>query len=295
MNTPRILVIEDGRPRPDAARTDPRQHDRAQVVELKVPSRRSALRRLAKLGGLLLTMTLPWLPPAHAGGASAPVPLRIAVDPGHTPAQGGALGIRGLREVHYNDAFAARLCAALQAAGFQTLLTRAPDQEMNLAARAERANAWHADLFLAIHHDSAQPQYLEKIQAGTLEAYRTRQPIAGYSLFVSRRNAQFPRSYAFAERLGDAMHALGRAPALHHAEPIPGENRALLDRQRGIYGFDDLVVLRKAEMPAVLLEVGVIVDAGDEAYVSNEGHQQRMVGAIVKAMRAYAADDTAKP
>lgn len=265
------------------------------VLSALVHGRRGALRHLAKLGGLLLLLALPWLPPAHAGEASAAVPLRIAVDPGHTPAQGGALGIRGLREVGYNDAFAARLCAALEAAGFPTLLTRAPDQEMNLDTRAARANAWHADLFLAIHHDSAQPQYLEKIQAGALEAYRTRQPIAGYSLFVSRRNAQFLRSYAFAERLGDALHQLGRAPAQHHAEPIPGENREWLDRQRGIYRFDDLVVLRKTEMPAVLLEVGVIVDAGDEAYVSNEGHQQRMVEAIVKAVRAYAADGIAKP
>lgn len=253
------------------------------------------LRCLAGLGSLGALGGLVAAHAGEAGEAGAMPPLRIVIDPGHTPAQGGALGIRGLREVRYNDALAARLCVALEAAGFRARLTRAPDQEIGLDERAALANAWRADLFLAIHHDSAQPQYLERIQAGTLEAYRTRQPIAGYSLFVSGRNARFARSYALAERLGDALGRLGRPPALHHAEPIPGENRELLDRARGIYRFDDLVVLRKTEMPAVLLEAGVIVDAGDEAYVSDEANQRRMVAAIVAAVRAYAADAAALP
>lgn len=34
-------------------------------------------------------------------------------------------------------------------------------------------------------------------------------------------------------------------PSLHHAEPIHGENRELLDTTLGIYRFDDLTVLKK--------------------------------------------------
>jgi len=249
-------------------------------------------RRTSRLAALGLALCLPWLVLAHAGaesaGALGPRPLRIVVDPGHDPGPGGTLGVRGIYEVHYNDVLAGKVCAALAAAGFRPVLTRTAGQAMSLDDRAQLANAQHADLFLSIHHDSAQPRYLEKTKSGTLDAYRATKPIAGYSLFVSMRNPRFAQSYAFAEQLGEAMRKLGRSPALHHAEPIAGENRELLDPRLGIYRFDDLVVLRKTEMPAVLLEVGVIVDPEDEAYVSNEANQQRIVEAIVSAVRRYA-------
>jgi N-acetylmuramoyl-L-alanine amidase len=43
---------------------------------------------------------------------------------------------------------------------------------------------------------------------------------------------------------------------LHHAEPVAGESRELIDRALGIYRYDELAVLRTATMPAVLFEAG---------------------------------------
>ncbi|MGC3962496.1 MAG: N-acetylmuramoyl-L-alanine amidase [Rhodocyclaceae bacterium] len=224
---------------------------------------------------------------AFVGVASAE-PLRIMIDPGHTDAQGGALGVRGIYEVRYNDTLAGQVREALRAAGFDVRMTRAPGQNIGLAERAQAANDLHADLFLSIHHDSAQLRYLEKISVDSHDTYRTVRPIAGYSIFVSQLNPRFGSANVFAQMLGDEMLKLGRPPTLHHAEPIAGENRELLDRTRGIYRFDDLVVLKKTTMPAVLLEVGVIVDTVDEAYVSAPQNQARIVQAIVSAVRRYA-------
>ncbi|MFA9440808.1 N-acetylmuramoyl-L-alanine amidase [Uliginosibacterium sp. sgz301328] len=223
------------------------------------------------------------------GNVAAAEPLRIVLDPGHTDAQGGALGARGVYEVRYNDTLARQVQDALRAEGFDVRMTRSPGQSIGLTERAQRANDAHAALFLSIHHDSAQPKYLEKTSVGAQLAYRTIQPMGGYSIFVSQLNPQFDRASTFARMLGDEMLKLGRAPALHHAEPIAGENRELLDRARGIYRFDDLVVLKKTDMPAVLLEVGVIVDADDEAYVSAPENQARITQAIVAAVKRYAA------
>lgn len=214
-------------------------------------------------------------------------PPCIVLDPGHNPDQGGALGVWGIYEVVYNDALTARLAQALKAQGYKVYVTRAPTQQIGLIERARFANDLHADLFLAIHHDSAQPKYLERIQIAGRDAWRTTQPIAGYSIFVSLLNPQAAKSQAFAMLLGKKMSALGRPPALHHAEAIPGENREWLDAKLGIYRFDDLVVLKKTTMPAALLEVGVIVDPTDEAYVSNKDNQTKIIEAIVKAIRGY--------
>ena len=40
-------------------------------------------------------------------------------------------------------------------------------------------------------------------------------------------------------------------------------------------------------MPAVLLEIGVIVDKQDESYVSQAANRQAMIQAIVRALQKY--------
>ncbi|MDR0480505.1 MAG: N-acetylmuramoyl-L-alanine amidase, partial [Gallionellaceae bacterium] len=233
---------------------------------------------------LRLLLCILMLSAAQTAAARA---MRIVLDSGHNPGQSGALGVRGIYEMIYNDALTARLAHALRARGYEVYLTRAPTQQISLEDRARYANDLHADLFLAIHHDSAQPQYLERIQVDGREARRTTRPLSGYSIFVSLLNPKADNSRKFAALLGTRLRALERPPALHHAEAIAGENRELLDHQLGIYRFDDLVVLKKTDMPAALLEVGVITDPADEAYVSNADNQAKIVDAIVAAVRQY--------
>ena len=226
---------------------------------------------------------------SHASQTSSAAhkPFVVVIDPGHNPRQGGAVGARGISEVSYNDAISAKLAKALQATGVQVLLTRTATEEITLDGRAELANKQQANLFLAVHHDSAQLKYLNKTEVNGAAAYQTTQPIAGYSIFVSKLNPQFVKSLQFAKALGGNLRALGRAPTLHHAEPIAGENRALLDTRLGIYQFDELLVLRKTTVPAVLLEVGVIVDPVDEAYVADGARQDAIVQAIVAAVTTF--------
>lgn len=224
-----------------------------------------------------------WAGPLHA----ADKPFLVVLDPGHTPTQPGALGAKGIYEVAYNDALSAKLAKALVATGVQVVLTRAPSEDTSLDARAALANDRQAALFLALHHDSAQLKYLAKTEVNGKPAYQTVQPIAGYSIFVSQRNSQFAQSQRFATLLGQRLLALGRPPTLHHAEAIAGENRPLLDAQLGIYQFDDLLVLRKTTVPAVLLEVGVIVDPVDEKYVADSAKQDAIVQAIVAAVAEF--------
>jgi N-acetylmuramoyl-L-alanine amidase len=87
-----------------------------------------------------------------------------------------------------------------------------------------------------------------------------------------------------AEAMGRELLALGRPPTLHHAEAIPGENRPLLDARLGLYRFDDLKVLRLAPCPAVLVELGVLVDEVDEAYVSDPARREALADAMVRAV-----------
>jgi N-acetylmuramoyl-L-alanine amidase len=270
--------------------------------KMKLPKRRdNALSLFVRLGissikqycHRFLWLMLFSLPVWAAGDGMQPVNTArgthlIVLDAGHTPQQGGALGARGIYEVAYNDHFTAELAQALQTKGYKVALTRKPEESIGLNERAAFANRANADLFLSIHHDSAQLHYLHKTTVNGKTAYQTIKPIRGYSLFVSQKNPQFRKSLLFAEQIGSQLSfTSNRKPTLHHAEKIAGENRELLDAKLGIYRFDDLVVLAKTKIPAVLLEVGVIVDADDEAYVNNPQHQKTMINAISNAVDLY--------
>lgn len=217
-------------------------------------------------------------------GARAPL---LVLDSGHNPENPGARSLYGIDELVYNDRFVAELKPALEAAGWRVQLTRTPEQSRTLGERPSIANRLKADLFLSIHHDSAQLRYLREVDTPNGLAYETIKPIQGYSIFVSGQNARFADSRRFAELLGKHFLELGRPPTLHHAEPIPGENRPLLNEKTGVYQFDRLAVLRHAKVPAVLLELGVIVDEEDDAYVNHPANRKAMVQAVVRAVQEY--------
>src|SRR5258708_34473450 len=128
---------------------------------------------------------------------------------------------------------------------------------------ARTAAARNADFFLAVHHDSVQPQFLE-----TWEFDRVERPFSdrysGFSLFVSRKNAAVKRSLSCASAIGEALRHAGFSPSLYHADPIPGENKPFADRRNGVHYYDNLIVLKTARTPAVLLEAGLILDPHHE-------------------------------
>ena len=229
-------------------------------------------------------------PPAAAQNTTentAAAPPLIVLDPGHTPKQPGTLSARGIREVDYNDRFVEELAPLLHAAGWRVEITRARGQHISLNERADFANRLGADLFLSIHHDSTQPAFVTATKYAGRPAQRTTEPFSGYSLYVSELNPRHGASYAFAHLLAQQIRPLGRAPALHHANPAKGENIPLYDAHLGIYRYDKLAVLRRTKIPAVLLEIGVIPDAADEAWVSTPANRHAMQHAITRAVRAW--------
>ncbi|HEX7385912.1 MAG TPA: N-acetylmuramoyl-L-alanine amidase [Castellaniella sp.] len=216
-----------------------------------------------------------------------PVQPLIVLDPGHNPSDGGATSVLGTREVGYNDRFVAELAPALQQAGWQVKITRQPEESMSLIGRAQVANELRATVFLSVHHDSVQLRCLRQVQQNGRVAFQTLKPTSGYSLYVSKENGNFARSLQLATDLGEQLRALGRAPMLEHAGKTCGEGRPLLNPGLGIYRYDHLAVLRHNQVPAVLLEVGVITDVQDEAYVDVAANRKKMIAAIVRAMGEF--------
>jgi N-acetylmuramoyl-L-alanine amidase len=74
---------------------------------------------------------------------------------------------------------------------------------------------------------------------------------------------------------------------LHHAEKFTGGDKDLIDRTRGIYKYNNLVVLKSTNMPAILFECGIIKNRHEELQLSNVNYQYQIIDALMRAIKIY--------
>ena len=190
----------------------------------------------------------------------------IAIDIGHSLQASGATSARGKPEFEFNREMAGAVKQAIEAHGGHAFEIGADGKSFDPETRPPEASAGGAKFFLSIHHDSVQPQYLEDwTWQGTPQHFSDR--FSGFSLFVSRKNKNLKASLRCASAIGAALKNAGMSIATHHAEHIDGENKQWADQANGVYYFDNLIVLKNASMPAVLLETGVIVNRAEEKFL----------------------------
>jgi N-acetylmuramoyl-L-alanine amidase len=215
--------------------------------------------------------------------------FRVVVDVGHSAESPGAFSSRGVPEYDFNLALARHIGQQLTQAGFRkslVLITPGP-KRAGLFARVARANRWPADLFLSVHHDSVPERFLEAwVHDGVAGTFSDR--FAGHSLFISAANAEPEASFLFAQLLGQELKDRGLRYAAHYAEAYMAERRRdLLDPDRGVYRYDELVVLRETAMPAVLLEAGSIINRGEELVMGTEQRRSEIGSAVTHAVELF--------
>jgi N-acetylmuramoyl-L-alanine amidase len=211
--------------------------------------------------------------------------FKVALDIGHLPKRGGAVSARGIFEYDFNHRLVAELSGHLQSSqSLQPIIINPQGTSISLPKRAEEAANKKADLFLAIHHDSVKDSFLKPWEfEGKSEKYCD--DFHGYSLFISEKNMKAVDSLRFATLLGRALLNNGFTPTLHHETQ---EQRHVIDREKGIYEFDDLIVLKSAKMPAVLLECGVIVNRKEEENLDDATYRKRLIDAIIRGIETFA-------
>lgn len=217
--------------------------------------------------------------------------FRVILDVGHTALEFGAISARGVREYDFNLRLAQRIEAMLLDAGFARtvlLVTTGPNRK-ELTARVARANAMRADLFVSIHHDSVPEFLIGKWEYEGAEG-RYSDRFKGHAIFISKENSKAKKSLAFARLLGRQLKAAGLQYTPHYTEPLMGRRRrVLVDRDAGVYRFDQLIVLKDTKMPAVLLEAGSIIHRDEELVMSSPERQSAIATALAAAVEEFCA------
>ncbi|HEX9320950.1 MAG TPA: N-acetylmuramoyl-L-alanine amidase [Xanthobacteraceae bacterium] len=218
--------------------------------------------------------------------------FRVIVDVGHTVERHGVLSARGATEYMFNLRLANQIEQMLVAAGFGKtveLITAAPPPR-GLLERAARANSLGADLFLSIHHDGVPDPFVERWEYdGREHAFSDR--FKGHSIFISNDNGDPRGSLRFGRLLGNQLKARGLQYTPHYTEKFMGSRqRKLVDAEAGVYRYDQLIVLRKTRMPAVLLEAGSIVNRDEELLLESPERQAAIAAAVTGAVEAFCAE-----
>ncbi len=184
---------------------------------------------------------------------------------------------------------ARRIEEKLKAEGFAEtkLLLTEGKAKRSLFKRVATASDLRADLLLSIHHDSVPTKFLEEWEfEGKKSRFSDR--FSGYSVFVSRSNPDYRTSLAFAELIGKEMKAQGLDYAKQYSQPIMGRyQRELLNKETGVYRYDELIVLRKTQMAAVLLEAGSIINRDEELQMGSQERRNIISSGVASAMKEF--------
>lgn len=204
--------------------------------------------------------------------------FELAIDVGHSSIQSGALSASCKKEYDYNKELTSFIAKKM------VVLDPKNKIESNVGSTKvtfeDRYNISKSkNLFISIHHDSVMPQFITYNQHKCPQSNHAK----GYSIFISRKNIDFQKSLYYAKKFSNSLKSAGLKPSLHHNENISGENRELIDKDLGIYVFDDLKVLKNSFSPAFLFEAGVIVNSDDEKMI-NSNHFKEIVSDAVYFM-----------
>jgi N-acetylmuramoyl-L-alanine amidase len=223
---------------------------------------------------------------------SGQLPL-VMLDPGHGGKDPGAIGVSGTYEKHISLTTALELQHQLVASGhYRVALTRARDVFIPLEDRVAHAQEHGASLFVSMHADALNDH-----------------TVRGASVYTLANTASDAQTAALAQRENSADRFLGRS--WHGVSPQVARILASLVRQETTRGSGRLahdlvdsldqdlpmlpnpdrhagfVVLKAADIPSVLVEMGFMSNPSDEALLRQAKHRVLVARAMKRAVDAY--------
>ncbi len=217
----------------------------------------------------------------------------IVLDPGHGGENRGALSDTGRYEKDIVLEVALRIQRLLsERTDVKVQLTRDSDRDISCSRRIGMANEGGADLFISLHCNAAGNPLAEGVEVFVLSSAalaEESQRLRG-RLVDPRGRLANASDKASAAIVKDLFQVSAQGQAIAFAEVI---KRWLVTSvgvvDRGVREGRSLV-LRGAEMPAVLVELGFVTHFDEARRLDDPVYQEKLSAAIVDAIIAFDAD-----
>ena len=227
-------------------------------------------------------------------------PFVVVIDPGHGGRDPGSTGVKlKLKEKDINLAVALKVgeLIASNHAHTRVIYTRQKDVFVPLNDRAEKANKVKADLFISIHTNASDRNPL----AHGTEIYTLGLSRSSENLEVARREnsvilleENYQQTYEGYDPNSDESFIMFQfmqnqfmEQSISFAAEIQSQfivNAKRNDRGVRQAGF---LVLRRASMPSVLIELGFLTNIKEEAYLNTKEAQRTLARCIYNAFDKY--------
>ena len=229
--------------------------------------------------GVIAVLSLLWTVIAvvpNSVSADAPKYV-ICIDPGHPSEVGSGTEGRHITEIQAAWQVAQRLKTALEGRGMKVVLTKKSEQQfVRNKRRAEIANESHADYMVRLHCDADAGTGIASYapdQQGTVDG------VTGPSKSVIKAS----------QTMGAAFHR-AMVASLHHAL----KDRGFLPDTRTAVGRKHHALIGSiySKSPVVLVEMCVLTNPHDEAFIRNSKNQILLANAMADGVQAALAAAT---
>lgn len=243
------------------------------------------------------------VPPSIPGPGIAPLPASarpvVMIDPGHGGIDPGAVSDQGILEKDVVLAVALRLRAMLEARGrVAPLMTRQADVTVRLDQRVATAEAQKASLFISLHADTYDGAGSASVRGGSVYVLAAEASNAAARALAEKENTADLRAGVAGAAVADhavegilADLTMRETQALSHAMQASLVNHLqrsiLLAREPARAAA--FRVLKQAETPAVLIELGYMSNGQDFALLQSAEWQSGVAARIADAVDAYFA------
>lgn len=251
------------------------------------------IRLITLIAGTILLLTA-WSLPSSARDSKGR--FIVVIDPGHGGHDSGAVGKRHKEKNIVLDV-ALKVGAKIKAINPDIIVyyTRSTDKFIGLDNRAQYAIDKHADLFVSIHANASTSRSPNGAETYVLGLHRTKENLdvamkensailleddyntkyedfnpnssESYIIFEFMQNKYLDSSIKLANLVQKGLTQTGRS------------NRGV--RQAGF------LVLRKAAMPSVLIELGFITNANEESYMASAAGKEKLADKIANSIIVY--------
>ena len=231
----------------------------------------------------------------HRGAGHAESLPLVMLDPGHGGKDPGAIGVSGTFEKHVALAATEELARRLLASGqYRVSQTRRIDDFIPLDDRVSIAQAQGASLFMSIHADALSDHGVRGASVYTLANSASDAQTA--ALAVRENNAD---RFSGIQDAGVSPHVAQILASLVRHETRAGSARMQRGAVRALGATVTLLenparhaafaVLKAADIPSVLVEMGFMSNPRDEAALRESAYRATVATALHRAIDTYFA------